>query len=51
MRLCISQNTTYTLQTYAFALQDIAPFGRNVVYTGNIVKQTLLKFMREYKYV
>ena len=29
-------NTAYTLWAYALALRDIAPFGRNVVYAGNV---------------
>jgi hypothetical protein len=28
--------TAYTLRAYALALRDIAPFGRNVVYTGTV---------------
>ena len=31
-----SPNTAYTLRAYALALRDIAPFGRNVVYAGNV---------------
>ena len=31
-----SYNTAYTLQAYAFALRDIAPYGRNVVYHSNV---------------
>lgn len=30
-------NTVYTLQAYALALWEIAPFGRNVVYAGNVI--------------
>ena len=29
--------TAYTLRAYAFALRDIAPFGRNVVYAENVI--------------
>ncbi len=32
----LSSNTAYTLWAYALALRDIAPFGRNVVYAGNV---------------
>ena len=32
-----SYNTAYTLRAYALVLRDIAPFGRNVVYTGNVM--------------
>jgi len=32
-----SPNTAYTLRVYTFALRDIAPFGRNVVYAGNVM--------------
>jgi hypothetical protein len=32
-----SHNTAYTLQAYALAILDIAPFGRNVVYAGTVV--------------
>ena len=31
-----SYNTAYTLQVNALALRDIAPFGHNVVYAGNV---------------
>jgi len=31
-----SPNTAYTLRAYALALRDIAPFGCNVVYAGNV---------------
>ena len=31
-----SYNTAYTLRAYALALQDIALFGRNVVYAGTV---------------
>ena len=31
-----ADNTAYTLRTYVLALWDIAPFGRNVVYAGNV---------------
>jgi len=30
-----SSNTAYTLRGYRPALQEIAPFSRNVVYAGN----------------
>ena len=32
-----ADNTTYTLRANALALQDIAPFGRNLVYAGNVI--------------
>ena len=32
-----SPNTAYTLRAYALALRDIAPFGHNVVYAGNVI--------------
>ena len=32
-----SYNTAYTLRANALALRDIAPFGRNVVYAGNVI--------------
>jgi hypothetical protein len=32
-----SDNTVYTLRAYALALRDIAPYGRNVVYAGNVI--------------
>ncbi len=31
-----SDNTAYTLRAYALALRDILPFGRNLVYAGNV---------------
>jgi len=31
-----THNTAYTLRAIALALRDIAPFGRNVVYAGNV---------------
>ena len=31
-----TDNTAYTLWTYALTLKDIAPFGNNVVYARNI---------------
>jgi hypothetical protein len=31
-----ADNTAYTLRAYALALRDIALFGRNVVYAGNV---------------
>ena len=31
-----SYNTAYTLRANALALRDIAPFGRDVVYAGNV---------------
>ncbi len=31
-----SYNTAYTLRANTLALRDIAPFGRNVVYAGNV---------------
>jgi len=31
-----SYNTAYTLRADVLALRDIAPFGRNVVYAGNV---------------
>jgi len=33
-----SYNTAYTLRAYALALRDIAPFGRNVVYAGTVMR-------------
>jgi hypothetical protein len=33
-------NTGYTIQANALALWDIAPFGRNVVYAGNVIQNT-----------
>jgi hypothetical protein len=38
-----SYNTAYTLRAYALALLDIAPFGRNVVYAGNVRRHPLNK--------
>ena len=35
-----SDNTAYTLRAYALALQDIAPFGRNVVYARDVVRNS-----------
>jgi len=32
-----ADNTAYTLRAYALALRDIAPYGRNVVYAGNVI--------------
>ena len=37
MHFSNSPNTAYTLRAYALTLRDIAPFGRNVVYAGNIM--------------
>ena len=31
-----SPNTAYTLRANALVLWDIAPYGRNVVYAGNV---------------
>jgi hypothetical protein len=31
-----SPNTAYTPRVYALALREIAPFGHNVVYAGNV---------------
>lgn len=31
-----SDNTAYTLRAIVLALRDIAPFGRNVVYAGDV---------------
>lgn len=31
-------STAYTLRTKAFALRDIAPFDRNVVYARNVIR-------------
>ena len=31
-----SYNTAYMLRAYALALRDIAPLGRNVVYSGTV---------------
>ena len=31
-------NTAYMLRANALALRDIAPFGRNVVYAGNVMR-------------
>ncbi|MDI6903853.1 MAG: hypothetical protein QMC77_09000, partial [Methanocellales archaeon] len=33
-----SYNTAYTLRAYALALRDIAPFGRNIVYAGDVIR-------------
>ncbi len=33
-----SDNTAYTLRAYALALRDIAPYGRNVVYAGDVIR-------------
>ena len=33
-----SDNTAYTLRAIALALRDIAPFGRNVVYAENVMR-------------
>ena len=35
-----SDNTAYTLRL-RLALWDIAPFGRNVVYGGNVIRNRL----------
>jgi len=35
-----SDNTAYTLRL-RLALRDIAPFGRNVVYAGNVIRNRL----------
>jgi len=32
-----SPNTAYTLRAYALSLRDIAHFGRNVIYAGNVM--------------
>ena len=32
-----ADNTAYTLRANALTLRDIAPFGRNVVYAGNVI--------------
>lgn len=32
-------NTACTLRTFVLALRDIAPYGRNVVYAGNVVRK------------
>ncbi|MCD6457079.1 MAG: hypothetical protein J7K81_09895, partial [Methanophagales archaeon] len=37
-----SPNTAYTLRAIALALRDIAPFGRNVVYAGNVKRKCLI---------
>jgi hypothetical protein len=36
-----SDNTAYTLRANALALRDIAPFGRNVVYAGDVIQHPL----------
>jgi hypothetical protein len=36
-RYSTSDNTAYTLRADALALRDIASFGRNVVYAGNVI--------------
>jgi hypothetical protein len=33
-----SYNTAYTLWAYDFALRNIAPFGRNVVYAETVIR-------------
>ena len=33
----ITQHIRY-IQSYALALRDITPFGRNVVYAGNVMR-------------
>ena len=33
--------TAYTLRADALALRDIAPFGRNVVYAGTVIRHWL----------
>ena len=33
-----THNTAYTLRANALVLRDITPFGRNVVYTGNVIQ-------------
>ena len=35
-----SYNTAYTLWTIALALLDIAPFGRNVIYAENVMRNS-----------
>ena len=32
-----SDNTAYTLRAFAPVFRDIAPFGRDVVYAGNVI--------------
>jgi len=39
-----ADNTAYTLRAIALALRNIAPFGRNVVYAGNVVRNCQLSF-------
>jgi hypothetical protein len=36
-------NTVYTRWAYALALRDIVPFGRNVVYAGNVILEIIKK--------
>lgn len=33
---CTADNTAYTLRVDALALRGIDPFGRNIVYAGNV---------------
>jgi len=33
-----ADNTAYTLRAVALVLRDIASFGRNVVYAGNVIR-------------
>ncbi len=35
--VAMADNAAYTLRVYALALRDIAPFGCNVVYAGNVI--------------
>jgi hypothetical protein len=38
-----SDNTAYTLRANALALRDIAPYGRNVVYAGNVIRNAVFE--------
>jgi len=38
----LSPNTAYTLRAFALALRDIAPFGHNVVYAGNVIRNRII---------
>jgi len=43
-----SPNTAYTLWANALALRDIAPFGRNVVYAGAVIRH-MVRHIKEEK--
>ena len=46
-----ADNTAYTLRAYALALRDIAPFGRNVVYAGNVRRNGGFKYCKTFEVI